>query len=290
VIVLSGFESSRMATIALSAGASAYLQKGAAPDRIVTAIAEVRGGQAPAARTVVGTAAGGGASEIDQLRAALATAAHELRSPATILAGLSQTLRTRRERLDAGTVDQLLDAIVRQATVLDRLTADLLTTSQLHRGTVSVDPRPVLLAPVLAAITIAVAEREQISVDCAPDVSVLADQVRVEQMVNNLLANAFKYGAPPVSIEVRTDGTDAVVSVTDRGPGVPSAFLPQLFGQYARADGVRASGTGIGLYVVSSLAQAQGGRAWYDPTPDGLARFRFSLPLVPDAVPTGSAG
>ena len=71
------------------------------------------------------------------------------------------------------------------------------------------------------------------------------------------------------------------MSVQDCGPGVPAELRPRLFRQYARAHGLRAGGTGLGLFVVKSLAAAQGGDAWYEPGPSGGTRFLFSLPLAP---------
>ena len=76
--------------------------------------------------------------------------------------------------------------------------------------------------------------------------------------------------------------------VIDHGAGVPEEFRGKLFGQFSRANGVRVNGMGLGLYVVRSLTEVQGGRAWYEPMPGGGSAFCFTLPLAPAAVRTQS--
>lgn len=117
VVVLSGFEPGRMGQAALQAGAAAYLQKGASPDEIVATLLDVLGPSGPSPVVVAAQATPRPAEpepDLEYLNGALATAAHELRSPATILAGLAQTLVRRRDVMEDHAVDELLEAIVRQ--------------------------------------------------------------------------------------------------------------------------------------------------------------------------------
>ena len=99
-------------------------------------------------------------------------------------------------------------------------------------------------------------------------------------MLGNLVSNAVKYGAAPIEIEVRADERFASVRVVDHGVGVPPEFRERLFGQFARAEGMRVNGMGLGLFVVRSLTEAQGGSAWYEPVPEGGSAFCFSLPIA----------
>ena len=91
---------------------------------------------------------------------------------------------------------------------------------------------------------------------------VLADPLRLEQMLGNLVGNALKYGRAPFVVGVRPHPDDeqlVAIDVTDSGDGVPVEFQDQLFREFTRAGGSVATGTGLGLYVVRSLAEAQGG-------------------------------
>jgi two-component system sensor histidine kinase KdpD len=117
------------------------------------------------------------------------------------------------------------------------------------------------------------------------DVHVLADTSRMEQVLNNLLENAARYSAPRSLIEVglTTDDGHALVSVTDRGDGIPLEELEQVFelfhrGQNARQRGIH--GTGLGLAICRGIVEAHEGRIWADSIPGRATTFSFSLPLA----------
>jgi signal transduction histidine kinase len=224
-------------------------------------------------------------------RSAMAAAVHEIRNPAVVIAGVVSLLLGRGTpgTTPGGAVhDDLLQALARQARLLDLATGDLLAAVQAEHGGPHVDARPVVLADVLAAAVADAPGREHVTVDCPPGLVVRADALRVRQMVHNLLSNAAKYGAPPVTVHAgpddgRTEPGHAPtvrVVVTDAGPGVPEEVVPTVFEDFARAPGVDVPGTGLGLSVVRSLARAQGGRVWYEAGPSGGAVFAFTLPAV----------
>lgn len=279
VVILSGFEATSMAASASAAGAAAYVQKGAAPDVIIGCVRRVaRPDAAPSAPHLTSVPPAhdtGDEGEVARLRAAIRSTAHELRNPVAALLGAAQALTTKSDRLSAQAHAELIAAIDRQARVLDRLTADLLAASQSEVGVLDVAPEPVTLLPVLAA---AAATSAYVSVDCPPELVADADPVRLDQMLGNLLSNAQKYGAAPIWLTATVQGDLVAVEVSDRGPGVPVDFQPMLFQQYARARGTRRAGTGIGLYLVRTIAERHGGSAWYRPHPKGGAVFGFSVP------------
>lgn len=281
IVVLSGFEADRMAGQAIERGAAGYLQKGTAPDDIVRALDDILGRSRDLTDSSLALPAPDSvAHEVEALRSAFATAAHELRTPATVLIGLAHMLIRRRSELDPKRLDELFDAVIRQTKVLDRITSDMLTSSQVSRGGFEAQVEPIDLVPVLRAAALSMAEDVAVAVDAPPAIEVVADPVRVQQMLTNLLSNAVKYGASPIGIVAATAGAKAIIRVDDSGNGVPEVFQPQLFEQYSRAQGSRAAGTGLGLYVVKALAEAQGGTAWHEPRPGGGSSFFFSLPLV----------
>jgi signal transduction histidine kinase len=281
VVVLSGFEADRMAGQALERGAAGYLQKGTSPDDIVRALDDILGrseGAHEVAFVVPKPATA--PDEVEALRTAFVTAAHELRTPATVLIGLANMLIRRRSQLDPARIDELLDAVIRQTRVLDRITSDMLTSAQASRGGLAAHVEPTDLVPLLRAAALSMAEHATVAVEAPSTIEVLADPVRVQQMLTNLLSNAVKYGAAPMGIVAVARAGRAVVRVDDSGDGVPAAFQPRLFEQYSRARESRAAGTGLGLYVVKALAEAQGGTAWHEGRSGGGASFFFSLPLA----------
>ena len=218
--------------------------------------------------------------DADLLRRAIATTAHEIRNPVTVLVGIADTLRDRGDELTDELRHRLRASVVRQARLLDSMTADLLTAAQAHRGTLRVDLDVVEVKGVLAAVLDE--QIDEVAVDVAEPLRVLADPLRLEQMVTNLLTNARKYGAPPISVAARRLGQEVVIEVLDRGPGVAEEFEPTMFDEYTRAGENTARGTGLGLFVVRSLAEAQGGSVAYERRPEGGAIFRVCLRVAPE--------
>jgi signal transduction histidine kinase len=137
-----------------------------------------------------------------------------------------------------------------------------------------------LLRPALEGAALALGEDTEVQVECPDEIWVQADRVRVDQMLGNLLTNAVKYAIAPLRITAEESDAHASVCVIDCGPGVPEGFQARLFEQYSRADAMAATGSGLGLFVVKSLAEAQHGKAWYAPAAGGGSAFCFSLPLA----------
>lgn len=216
--------------------------------------------------------------EASVLRRAIRTAAHEIRGPVTVLAGVAETVDDI-EDMSVPERSRMMRAIIRQTRLLDDLTADLLTSAQIQRGTLRLDREPVDPAVMV---------RSALPDDVTAHVEVLdrrwvdADPLRVEQMLSNLLRNAVKYGAPPYEIVVRPSPRPDLLclEVADRGPGVPEEFVPRLFTEYGRAEHDALPGNGLGLFVVRTLAEAHGGQAAYRPREGGGAVFGIYLPAV----------
>ena len=130
-------------------------------------------------------------------------------------------------------------------------------------------------------------EAETLQYFPGPPMTVLGDADEVGAAVSNLIDNAVKYSGPEIRVKVETrivDGKFAAVRVHDRGAGIPQAELKQIFKRFYRAPGplaARVKGTGLGLYIVRSVAKRHGGRAWAESEGPGRgSTFTLELPLA----------
>jgi signal transduction histidine kinase len=222
------------------------------------------------------------AEDIGVLRRAIATTAHEIRGPVAVLCGIAESISEDGDAMGEGQRSRLMSSVTRQARVLDSITADLLTAAEVQRGSLRMHPQAVEPIDVIDSV---INDRYLVTVNAVvqDERQVLADPLRLEQMLGNLVGNALKYGRAPFVIAVRPDPNDAnlvAIDVTDSGDGVPEEFQDQLFREFSRAGGSVATGTGLGLFVVRSLAEAMGGSATYITAASGGACFTLSLPAV----------
>jgi PAS domain S-box-containing protein len=220
---------------------------------------------------------------VEQLRVAneqtsdfLAIIAHELHSPITAMTGAADILAEHWEQLDEGQREENFQNLARSARRARRLLDELLMASRLEAGQLEVAVEAV---PVDAVVAEAIAAGSQpVEVVGADGVVAVGDRGRVIQMLTNLLANAERYGEPPVTIDVRRAGPAVEIRVCDAGGGVTEGLVPQLFKKFVRGAGRRDRGTGLGLFIVRELARRQGGSAWYERDAAGRSCFGFSLP------------
>jgi signal transduction histidine kinase len=112
------------------------------------------------------------------------------------------------------------------------------------------------------------------------------DRVRIEQVLSNLLSNAVKYTPQggPIELIIReeVESHSALLSVRDRGIGIPLQQQARIFGRFARAENARATeitGTGLGLYLSRELVERHGGRLWFESTEGVGSTFFMTLPL-----------
>jgi signal transduction histidine kinase len=219
------------------------------------------------------------------LHAFIAVASHELRSPVAGIVGAAETLDKGWDRLGDHDRRQVVALLARQSRRLSRLVDELLELSGLEAGAVAAATEPVELAGLAraAAEEAAVAD---IVISCPSAATVIADPDHLRRILVNLLVNADKHGAHPVTVESEPVGRQVEVRVVDAGPGVPVDFVPRLWERFSRAApavGQRAApptGAGLGLAIVASLAKLDGGEAFYRPgaAPRGGSVFGVRLP------------
>lgn len=165
----------------------------------------------------------------------------------------------------------------------DQLVAEILTLAQLDAGAIVARPVVLDLAHLVPeAIAAQGLPPAQPITILAPDRSIaLADPTHLQLILGNLIGNAVKYGAPPVTVHVIGRPNHVEIQVTDTGEGVPPAFVPHLFDRFARAEtgvAITKPGTGLGLYLVRQLAEAGGITVAYRPhTPHG-STFVLTVP------------
>jgi two-component system OmpR family sensor kinase len=174
------------------------------------------------------------------------------------------------------------------------LVDDLLLLARLDQGR-PLESRPVdmeaLVADACADARAADGDRV-ISARVTAPLVVAGDQMRLRQVLSNLLRNALVHTPPgtPVEIGLHRDDGHAVLEVVDHGPGIPAAHTDRIFERFYRADAARSGdqgGSGLGLSIAAAVVQAHGGRIWVIPTPGGGATFGISLPLRDGASKPG---
>jgi PAS domain S-box-containing protein len=219
----------------------------------------------------------------DQRADFVARAAHELRSPVASLMMAVGVLAG--HDLPDPTDRELLEVIVDSTDHLSRLVDRLLDLSALESGAPRLSIEPIdLCAAVEHALTICpTPPGHTLSTALPPGCQVMADELSVEQILTNLLGNAYRYGGDDVRVEAWQDDGRWAVSVSDNGPGVDPAIKQALFDPFVRSSGKsrRTDGAGLGLAISRRLAVAMGGalRHEHDDEED-RCRFVVELPAV----------
>lgn len=199
----------------------------------------------------------------------VANASHELRTPLASIIGYVETLREEGEAMDAATADRFLSTIQREAKRLQSLVGDLMSLSRIEAEKHEVPTDRIDFSTLVerAARDAAGAERaERLSFEIESSLYVEGDEQQLEQLVRNLVDNAFKYGHPGSSVTVRvaTASSERVVlTVSDRGDGISPEHLPHLTRRFYRTDPGRSrasGGTGLGLAIVKHVVERHRGR------------------------------
>jgi signal transduction histidine kinase len=220
----------------------------------------------------------------------LSIAAHELKTPLTVLLGNAQAMERRAirdEHLPEREV-RAVHLIHEQARRLSRMIAALLDISRLEQGKLSIERARFDLQALVERVVdevqsgLTVHMVEHLAAD--EPVIVEGDELRLEQVLQNLIGNAVKYSLQGgvVQVQVARQADRACIRVTDHGMGIPAEDIPHLFERYYRAsniDGERITGMGIGLYIVKEIVTLHGGTVEIQSELGTGSTFTVSLPI-----------
>ena len=237
-----------------------------------------------------------------RLRRFVADASHELRTPLTSIRGYAEMMRRGADR-NAADAAVARRRIEQEAVRMTALVEDLLLLARLDQGR-PLEHEPVDLRAMGAdalADARAVAPGRPISLDAPSAVIVTGDEMRLRQVVGNLVRNALVHTPVDSPVEVLVLARDgrAALTVSDHGPGVPAAEAERLFEPFYRSDPGRSrdrGGSGLGLSIVAAVVAAHSGTVGVAPTPGGGATFTVELPLADtpaaalDEEPKAAAG
>jgi signal transduction histidine kinase len=211
---------------------------------------------------------------------------HELRSPMAAVIGAARTLQTRWRELQPDQREAFLALIGDETNRLAALIGDVLDTSRIDAGTFTYRFTDVDVGTLVeeSVATAALGQDEvPIVTDVAPQLPhVRGDAARLRQIVSNLIDNAVKYSpvGEPVQVGVAQRNGAVVVTVTDRGPGIRAEDQRLIFEKFGRvADGGSKPGTGLGLFIARSIAEAHGGELRVSSAPGRGSTFSVTLPI-----------
>ena len=228
------------------------------------------------------------ARQNEELKSTLLDAlAHEFKTPLTSIKAAATALLS--DDSQSATQHELLTVVDEEADRLSEMVTEAIQMTQIEAGKLQLRKHPIAARSVAEAALRKLkgrAEGRRIAVQIDPDVPLLnADEELVSLVMQQLLDNALKYSPPdsPLTISAQLNGDAAVISVADRGPGIPDHDYERIFEKFYRGRGSREKtpGTGMGLAIAREIVKAHGGRIWVQSQMGHGSTFSFTLPLVP---------
>ena len=219
-------------------------------------------------------------------RTFIADVSHELRTPIASIAAAAETLAEAEP--DEAESRHLLGLIRRQSDRMRELIDDLMDLAQIESGAVELEKSHLSLSSLLSETAAdfsvaAAARRIDLVTDADPSVSVDGDRRRLSQVVRNLVDNAIKFSPEggTVTLRARREGKDAILSVTDEGPGIAHSEQDRIFQRFYQVDRSRSKsrpGAGLGLAIAKHLVQLHGGAVEVESERGRGSTFRVRFP------------
>lgn len=302
IIMLTGQGDDAVGIAAMQAGAADYLVKGRIDAQLLEraiqyAIERKRAEEARIQLIREQSARAEAEAAVRMRDQFLSIAAHELKTPLTSLLGNVQLLQRRAGRNDA--LDErnrrMLNVIYNQTVRLNRMIEALLDISRLETGQLTIARE---LLDINALVRRVAAEIEpsldQHTLDVhgpAQPLLIIGDELRLEQVLQNLIQNGVKYSphGGPITVAVTHEATHVQIAVTDRGIGIPREALGKLFTRFYRAPNAnqhQIHGMGVGLFVVAEIVRLHGGRIEVTSCENQGSTFTITLPLAEQTLIT----
>ncbi len=228
--------------------------------------------------------------EVGELKSRfVSTVSHEFRTPLGVIMSATDILSRYRDRLSGERQDEHL-AEIRQATRhMSGMMEDILLLGRAESGRIAITPQVCDLAELLHRLAdetrSAAHQTGQTRITAGPlPGPASVDESLLRHMFTNLLSNAIKYSpdGAEITVHVRADGPNAVISITDHGIGIPAEDARKLFQPFARAGNVgERPGSGLGLVIVKRCAELHGGTVTFTSTPGAGTTFVLTLPAWP---------
>lgn len=232
--------------------------------------------------------------EVDRVRSELlANVSHELRTPLTAIKGFTSTLL--RDDIEWPEADRLdfLHTIESEADRLTQLITDLLDMSRLDADAMTLRRDMYTVADVIGSIrarldTLTAHHRLDLDIpDGAP--AILIDEMRIGQVITNLVDNAVKHSPPGTTVHIRAlhSSSTVIISVQDHGEGIAQRHLHRVFDRFYQVEDIvtgRKTGTGLGLSICRGIVESHGGEIWVESELGKGSTFSFSLPVGKEAA------
>jgi signal transduction histidine kinase len=214
-------------------------------------------------------------------------AAHEIRSPLTLIMGFAEVMRDYYDSMDLSERNRVVDRLLRSVDRLRRSVINMLELSQLEAGQFSIQADYFDMPALLNEL---VEDFKPRSIPCRLEMlsngdmgPVFADRDKIEIVLFNLIDNAIKFSHPGsrIGVSCRRDGDRVILEVSDEGRGIGADFVEAVFEPFERgeeAQRVTAQGMGLGLYIVKKLVEAHGGEVQLKTTPGEGSTFAIIIP------------
>jgi len=215
----------------------------------------------------------------------ISIASHELKTPVTTLKASLQLIQMQKDKLTDDKRDDMIARANRSVNKVTSLIEGLLNVSKFNQGQFTLVESEFDLVKLIndCRNDMNIPKAFTILISSEDELKITADIGRIEQVLTNLISNAVKYAeeSKVIRITIKKTGTEAKVSVIDKGPGIPSEKIPFLFNRYyqVETDGNRSSGLGIGLYICSEIIKKHNGKIGLDTMPGKGSTFWFTLPV-----------